>query len=66
MAEVDPDRPEDMSHLGSEDRRVGINQAVDTILLDQVVPVVGVDGPLGPAWRSREFFKHDNRPPDAR
>ena len=48
MAEIDPHRAEDVGHLGLEDRRVGIDQPMDAILLHQLVPVVQVGRALDP------------------
>ena len=59
VAEIDPDRAPDVGQLRLEDRRVGVDQAVDAVLLDQFVPVVEI-GRRGRADRGGvEFFEHD-------
>ena len=58
VAEIDPDRAEDVGHLGREDRRVGVDQAMDAVLLDQLVPVVEIGRARDRAGRSRQFFQH--------
>jgi hypothetical protein len=62
VAEIDPHRAEDVGHLGREDRRIGVDQPVDAILLHQLVPVVEVGGALDPARRSVEFLQHGVSP----
>ena len=42
MPEIDPDRAEDLRHLGLEDRRIGIDQPMDTVLLDELVEIVAI------------------------
>src|SRR6202035_5030850 len=42
VPEIDPDRAEDVGHLGLEDRGIGVDQAVDAVLPDKLVPVVEV------------------------
>ncbi len=42
VAEIDPNRAEDVGHLQTKDGRVGVDQAVDAILLDELIPVVEV------------------------
>ena len=73
VPDIDPDRAEDVGHLGLEDRRIGVDQAMDAILLDQLVPVVEVGASrsgtrdLVPAWhaflapRSRARITRKNR-----
>ena len=56
VAEIDPDRAEDVGHLGLEDRRIGVDQPMDAILLHQLVPVVEVGGAFDPARRSVRVF----------
>ena len=40
MREISPGAAKDVYHLGLENRRVGVDQAVRLILLHQIVPVV--------------------------
>ncbi len=55
VAKIDPDRAEDVGHLRLEDRRVGVDQAMDAIVLHQLVPVVEVRA-LDPG--AAEFVQH--------
>ncbi len=40
VREIGPRAAEDLRHLGFEDRRIGVDQPVRAILLDQILPVV--------------------------
>ena len=40
VREIGPGAAEDVRHLGFEDRRIGVDQPVRAILLDQIIPVV--------------------------
>ncbi len=60
MAEIDPDRAEDIGHLGLEDCGVGVDQAVDAILLDEFVPVIEIGRALDPG--SGELLQHGFSP----
>ena len=55
VAEIDPDRAEDVGHLGLEDRRIGVDQPMDAILLHELVPVVEVGGAFDPAAMPLSF-----------
>jgi hypothetical protein len=56
VPEIDPYRAEDIGHLGLEDRRVGIDQPVDAIFLDEFVPVVKIGRAFDP--RRVELLQH--------
>src|SRR3984893_17388856 len=59
VAEIDPDRAEDVRHLRGEDGWIGVNHPMDAILLDELVPVVEV-GALDS--RCVELLQHGLRP----
>ncbi len=59
MAEIDPDRAEDVGQLRLEDRRIGVDQPMDAVLLDQSVPIVEI-GRRGADRRRCKFFEHDD------
>ena len=40
VREVDPGTPENMGHFRIEDRRVGVEEPVNPILLNELVPVI--------------------------
>ena len=40
VRQIGPGAAEDVRHLGFENRRVGVDQPVRAVLLDQIVPVV--------------------------
>src|SRR5262249_18439027 len=62
VAEINPYRAEDMRHLGSEDRRVGVDQPVNAVFLNEFVPVIEV-GRFGGSDRwGVELFKHVHVP----
>ena len=42
MAEINPDRGEDIGHLRLENRWVGVDEPMDAVLLDELVPIVEV------------------------
>jgi len=39
MGQIDPGAAEDVSHLGIEDRGVGVEQLMNAVFLNQFVPV---------------------------
>src|SRR5260370_17073875 len=60
VAEIDPHCAEDVRHLQIEDGGVGVDQPMDAVLLDELVPVVEV-GAVDPA--SVELLQHASPPP---
>jgi len=64
VREIDPHRAEDVGHLGLEDRGIGIDQAVDAVLLDQLVPIVEIGGGRRADRPRLELFQHGLGPLD--
>ncbi len=62
VAEIDPDRAADIRQFRLEDRRIGVDQPMDAILLDQIIPVVEIGGGRSADRRGFEFFEHKMRP----
>src|SRR4029077_5425525 len=40
VGQIGPGAAENVGHLGFEDRRVGVDQAMGAVVLDQIIPVV--------------------------
>ena len=63
VREIRPGAAEDLRHLGFEDRRIGVDQPMRAVLLDQIVPVVQRRA-ANATLRHRDFFdsRHSGPP----